>query len=257
MRRRYKIILFAFWAIVWTPGAAAQEGLSYARSAGLGLKPLGGEAVRAAPVFGGEAAQLWVSTPASGYALFGGRREAPRLGLHATESYAGVVYPLRRGWGSSFEAGYAQESPLAPRRYALTGRLHTSLSEGRTLSIGLKYRGHDPEPGPRNGMPAEILAADGYTLAPSRLAGIAQAPGYQVHMSFQYSASGSVGLALGREVETYTPLQDAFASGPRQLLFTGQHWVTPSWALSYDVLSHDLASPLRLQGLRLGVRYRF
>jgi len=38
-------------------------------------------------------------------------------------------------------------------------------------------------------------------------------------------------------------------------------WLTPSWALSYDLLSGDLAGPstLRLQGLglRFGVRYRF
>ena len=43
----------------------------------------------------------------------------------------------------------------------------------------------------------------------------------------------------------------------RQFSFTGQHWLTPSWALSYDILSHDVASPLKLQGLRLGVRYRW
>jgi hypothetical protein len=41
----------------------------------------------------------------------------------------------------------------------------------------------------------------------------------------------------------------------------GQHWLTPAWALSYDVLYNDPAnmSTLRLQGLglRMGVRYRF
>ena len=45
-------------------------------------------------------------------------------------------------------------------------------------------------------------------------------------------------------------------AGLRQFSFTGQHWLTPSWALSYDVLSSDPSS-FRLQGLRLGARYRF
>jgi hypothetical protein len=62
-------------------------------------------------------------------------------------------------------------------------------------------------------------------------------------------------------METYSPAFDPTAAYPRQLSFTGQHWLTSSWALSYDLLSGDLASPstLRLQslGLRFGVRYRF
>jgi hypothetical protein len=76
-------------------------------------------------------------------------------------------------------------------------------------------------------------------------------------MNYQHSIASSFGLALGREVETFTPFHDSASSGARQLSFTGQHWLTPSWALSYDLLSQDAASPLRLQGLRLGMRYRF
>jgi hypothetical protein len=62
-------------------------------------------------------------------------------------------------------------------------------------------------------------------------------------------------------MESYLSNFDPTATYPRQLSFTGQHLLTPSWALSYDLLSGDLASPspLRLQGLglRFGVRYRF
>lgn len=234
--------------------ALAQTGLSYGRAAGVGLKPLEGTSVetyQSNPVLGSQAAVLWQSTKPFDYALYGARDEA-RLGLRATASYAGVVYALRGGWGSSLEAG-VQDSPLTPRRYAVAGRLHTLLSDGGTLSVGLKYQGADPQAVLRNGYSGEFHSGSSYTLAPSRQAG----NGYSVHMSYQYSPAGSIGLALGREVETFTPLPDAFVSGPRQFSFTGQHWLTPSWALSYDVLSHDLASPLRLQGLRLGVRYRF
>jgi hypothetical protein len=76
-------------------------------------------------------------------------------------------------------------------------------------------------------------------------------------MSYLYGNSSAFGLALGREIETYTPYVDATGAA-RQLTFMGQHWLTPSWALSYDVLTGDPANP-RLQdvGLRLGVRYRF
>ena len=59
----------------------------------------------------------------------------------------------------------------------------------------------------------------------------------------------ALGLLEGRELETFTSGFDSVATGSRQFSFTGQHWLTPSWALSYDVLSNDPSS-LRLQGLR-------
>jgi hypothetical protein len=252
MRIACKLALLALLSLA-SGTVLAQAGLSYGRASGIGLKPLdaNSEIYQSNPVLGGQAAALWHSTRPSDYALYGAREE-PRLGLRAAGSYAGIVYGLRGGWGSSLEAG-VQDSALAPRRYA-AGRVHTLLSDGGTLSVGLKYQSAaDLQAGLRSGFPGEYLSGYGYTLAPPRPAG----NGYSLHMSYQYSPAGSIGLALGREAETFTPLPDSFASGPRQFSFTGQHWLTPSWALSYDVLSHDLASPLRLQGLRLGVRYRF
>lgn len=236
------------------PGAATgQAGLSLERAAGLGLKSQASvAAVPADPAFGGAATHAWQALRASDYALYGGS-EPRRLGLRAAESFGGIVYSSG-GWGSSLEAGYLHETPLAPRRYSLTGQVHTSVSEGRTLSVGLKYRAPDMEAGSRYGMPGE-MSANGYTLAGPRPYGVAYAPSYQLQMSYQYSAAGAFGLAWGREVETFTPFSEL--SGPRQFAFTGQHWLTPTWALSYDLLPPDLASPLRMPGLRLGVRYRF
>ena len=105
--------------------------------------------------------------------------------------------------------------------------------------------------------PGDMPGLNGYSLASSRLSGAGYSPGYQLQFSYQHSPASSFGLAFGREVETSTPYLDP--AGQRQLAFTGQHWLTPSWALSYDVLTYDLATPLRPQSLRLGVgmRYRF
>lgn len=257
MRYPLKFTLIALLALA--PGAAmGQAGLSSELAGGLGLKlRTGTAAVPADLAFGGEATQVWLATRASDYALYGGARTAPRLGLRAAESYGGIVYFMPGGWGSSFEAGYAQESALSPRRYTLTGQLHTSLSEGRALSVGLQYRIHDPDSGLRYGASGETSVANGYTLAPYRLSGAGITPGYQLQMSYQHSITSSFGLALGREVEAFTFYPDPVSSGPRQFTFTGQHWLTPSWALSYDLQAQDVNSPLRLNGLRLGMRYRF
>lgn len=253
MTMRCPTPLLLVFLLALTPGAVmGQTGLSLERAAGLGMKSQPDETVYPAHgVFGMAAVHAWQGLRASDYALYGGGDEAPRLGLRAADSYAGLVYSMG-GWASSFEVGHADLSPQAPRRYTLTGQVHTALSEGRTLSVGLKYRLPEADAGARYGF--ETVPTNGYTLAGPRY-GYAQS--YQVQMSYQHSAASAFGLALGREVETFTPFVDPGSSGPRQLSFTGQHWLTPSWALSYDILSHDVASPLRLQGLRLGVRYRW
>ncbi len=228
--------------------------------ADLGLQPRAGAAkLPDYTAFGSEAIQVWQNARTSGtseYTLYAGTRDAPRLGLRMPESYGGVVYSLPGGWGSSFEAGISQESLFAPRRYTLAGQLHTSLSQGRALSVGLKYGVYDTDAGLRYGATGDTPVNNGYTLAPWYQSGAGLAPSYQLQMSYQHSITSSFGLAVGRDVETFTPFHDPASSGPRQLAFTGQHWLTPSWALSYDLLQ-DAASPLRVQGLRLGMRYRF
>lgn len=256
---RTALIAFSLLGAAASGVAGAQAGLSPV-TAGLGLKQhASAPALPEDLAFGGEAMRIWQSRHASDYSLYGGARETPRLGLRATESYGGVVYAMGRRWGSSLEAGYVSEPGLALRRYSLTGQLHAALSNGRSLSLGLKYRIYGGDGDARPVAATGLSLAPAYSLAASPLAGASLAPSYQLQFSYQYSAASSFGLALGRDIETFTPALDAGLYGPRYLTFTGQHWVTPSWALSYDVLSSEPASPLRIQslGLRLGMRYRF
>jgi len=227
---------------------AAQTGLAPERT-GFGLK-----APRDATpplVAGAEFMRAWQSGRGADYTLYGGVRDGLLLGLQHPETYGGVVHPLSGNWGSSFEAATTPESRVAPRRYALTGRIHTAFSDGRGLSVSLRYQIFDPA----RDMPGAPATA--YGLAAWRTPGTAPAPGYQMLFSYQHSPASVFGLALGREMESYAPGFDVPGNGPRQLTFTGQHWFTPSWALSYDVLSSDPGNAMRVQGLRLGVRYRF
>ena len=256
MRHRFGLTLtaIALIAAALPLTCAAQARLSYEQS-GLGLKQKTGEDSHLPS--GGEISHLWPTRQQSEFSVYGGAREAPRIGLAPAETYGGVAYALPRGWGSSLEAGYTPESLFAPRQYALTGQMRTALSDGRALSVGIQYRVYDADPGTRGDAPL----TNGYTLTPSRPLGISFAPGYQVQFGYQHSAFTLFGFALSRDLETYASAFDPTSGYPRQLSFTGQHWLTPSWALSYYVLTGDLgsASPLRLQGLglRLGVRYRF
>lgn len=248
----------ALAAMAVATGADAQSGLAPERS-GLGLKSrTDAFALPLEVPSSDEGVQAWHATPRSEFALISGIRNAPRLGLYAVESYGGIVYTPAAGWGSSFEAGFARDTLDSPRRYSLGGQMQTALGYGRSFSVGLKYRVFDADSGSRPGAWSDPLAVHAYTLAPLSVPGASYGPSYQLQMSYQYSSSSAFGLAVGREIETMTPYLDVVGAG-RQLTFTGQHWLTPAWALSYDVLSSDPANPLRFQGvgLRLGVRYRF
>lgn len=233
-------------------GHCVAQGLS-PQTSGIGLRTEGRSSAPLAEALSASEAALWQSRP--DFTLFGGARDLPAFGLGPAEAYSGVAYALPRGWGSSsLEAAYAQESLFAPRRYAVSGQLRTEVgtTPGRALSAGIKYRVYDTETGRG---PLEPTPHNGYSLATPR------EPGYQLQFSYHHSETSSFGLALGRDVETYTSSFDPTSTAPRQLTFMGQHWLTPTWALSYDVLYNDPAnmSTLRLQGLglRLGVRYRF
>ena len=144
------------------------------------------------------------------YTLYGGVREAPRLGLHATESYGGVSYPLAENWDSSLEAGIIQDS--RPRRYSLFGQLHTTLSEGHELSLGVKYI-YDYRQTPFFGFGSDNAAgiASGQALAP-RFGGGAS---YQLQLNYLYGLRNTVGLAYasGREIEYFGLPYDALEIG--------------------------------------------
>jgi len=258
MRHRFGITLKAFAltvAAALLPLTCAAQALLSPEQSRLGLRQPTGPGVITQSA--GESRQAGLSRQPSDFTLFGGSREMMRGGLGAAEAYGGVVYSISRSWGSSLEVGYAPESPLVPRQYALAGGVRTALSDRKALSVGIKYQVYEAEPG----APGDSAPVNGFGLAPSRGLGTGYATGYQLQLGYQHSEFTLFGLTLGRETETYATAFDPAGPSPRQLSFSGQHLLTPSWALSYDVLSGDLGipNPIRLQGLglRFGVRYRF
>lgn len=256
MLRRFGLTLtaIALTAVALPLPCAAQARFS-SESSGVGLRHQAAPDPKSSAV--DDSNYLQLPRQPSGFALFGGTRELTRSGLSPAEAYGGVAYAFPGGWGSSLEAGYIPESVLAPRQYALAGEVRTALTDSRSLSVGIKYRVYDVDVGTSGDTPP----LNGYALAPSTGPGTGYAPGFQLRLGYQHSAASMFGLALGRDMETYASALDPTIPYPRQLSFTGLHWLTPSWAVSYDVLSGDLASPsaLRFQGLglRFGVRYRF
>jgi len=257
MRRAFQIVV-GLGAISAGGLALAQAGL-WGDRGGVGLRPSNRDSSALAAPSPLDSRHQGQVSRSRDYELYSGVRELPRLGMSASESYSGVAYSFSRNWGSSLEAGMMPESAGAPRRYSLAGQLRTALSEGRGVSVGLKYRHYDEGSAVRGGLYHGKVpgSTDGLGLASIPVPGLYSGPSYEVRLRYQHSASSSFGLALGRDLETLTPGLDPASNGERQLMFTGQHWLTERWGLSYDLLSDEPGGSMRVQGLRLGVRYRF
>jgi YaiO family outer membrane protein len=255
MRYSFHLVLSALLLAGPVLCAQAANGLSIERS-GIGLRqPLAATEAAAIRAWRSDFA-LAATAPESAASTYGGLRHGTRLGLPAPESFGGISYPLSERIAGSLELGVIEGSALAPRRYSLSGQLQAAFESGSTMSIGLTWRVYEPDYGARPGGGLDIAPANGYSLVPVRTPGTGLGPSYQLQLHYQYNPTTTFGLVLGRELETFTAGFDSPGAGSRQFSFTGQHWLTPSWALSYDVLSNDPSS-FRLQGLRLGVRYRF
>jgi hypothetical protein len=263
-KRSHSAMVRALLAVV-ALGALGASTFSFAQTGlwddrgGLGLRQSYGESSAASARSPANHSLRNQPSASPDYKLYSGMRELPRLGAPASESYGGVEFSISRKWGSSLEVGVTPETAAAPRRYSLGGRLQTTLSGDSGVSLGLKYRQYESGSALRGGRyvgdPAGPIRGD--ELTPGVTPGLYSGPSYEVRLRYRYSPSSTFGLALGRDLESSMPGLDPAYNGERQLMFSGQHWLTPSWGLSYDLLSDDPGGSLRMQGLRLGVRYRF
>lgn len=98
-----------------------------------------------------------------------------------------------------------------------------------------------------------------YTLYSSRADGAALGSTHRFEVSYFYGERNTIGLAYttGRDVESLALSTGQSLSDVRDWTLSGRHWLSPNWALTYDVLSQDQGPLYRRQGLRLGVSRSF
>ena len=147
-------------------------------------------------------------------------------------------------------------------RYTLSNQLNRGLTGGWGLGLGVRQNEYSYVTTNLVAVSAEHAwghLRSGYTLYSSRADGSALGSAQRFQMSYAYGDRNSVGLAYttGRDVDNPaltlgTPLADV-----RDWTLSGRHWLSPNWALTYDVLSQDHTYLARRQGLRLGVSRSF
>jgi hypothetical protein len=178
------------------------------------------------------------------------RSRLPGLGMAASEP-ARLSYSYSDSLTAVVEAGAASDDP-----YAVAGQVVRSFRGGLGVGLGLRQR--------QAGSNVVAFAVEqgwgpfrgGYTVY-SGLGDVSSSPAHRFALSFDYGKRSSIGLSYtaGRDLQTGM-LPYAPAGESRDWTLSGHHWLTPQWALTYDVINSDQAT-YRRQGLRFGIRHTF
>ena len=98
-----------------------------------------------------------------------------------------------------------------------------------------------------------------YTLFSSRAEGATLGSAHRFEVTYLYGERNTIGLSYttGRDIDNFNIPTISALSDTRDWSLSGRHWLSPNWALHYDLLSQEQGTMYRRQGLRLGVSRAF
>ncbi len=189
-----------------------------------------------------------------------GFRIPMRLADVPTSGTAKWQYSLREQFNTSAVGLTSPVYGLVPR-YAVGGQAVKSFASGWDIGLGLRQKnygstnisvmalGAQRQWGPIRGA-YTLYSGYGDTSAP--------VPSQRIQLMYDYGNRSTIGLSYtaGKELEPgFAPL----ALTPidvRDLSLSGNHWLAPQWAFTYNLSNYETSS-YRRQGLRLGIRHTF
>jgi YaiO family outer membrane protein len=193
--------------------------------------------------------------------LSGGTSQAHRVTAKDTEYRLGVHQPAGQNIPALAESNIHTLVDALPR-YTLYSDVTRALPGGWGLGFGVRETEYSFST--RNLLSFSAHRDFGsfrgaYTLYSNGAEGSGLGSAHRFEVRYLYGERNTIGLSYttGRDIDN-AGLPMAFSSGDvRDWTLSGRHWLSPNWALTYDVLSQDQGSFYRRQGLRLGVSRSF
>jgi YaiO family outer membrane protein len=163
---------------------------------------------------------------------------------------------------ASLADAYANALHEALPRYTLSNQINRALPGGWGLGLGVRQNEYSYITTNLLSFSAEHAWGNlrsGYTLYSSRADGSGLGSAHRLQVSYAYGDRNSVGLAytVGRDIENPALMLGMPLADVKDLTLSGRHWLSPNWALTYDLLSQEHAYLNRRQGMRLGVSRSF
>ena len=245
------------------------------------------------PAFAGEGSSLRGLKPPAGAweapeSLYGFTAASPGLKPSGDDTlpvfaprilFSGGAYASRRLTRGDYEFGLGLHQPAGQNiaalaepsihslqdtlpRYTLYTHMTRRLPGGWGLGFGVRQTEY-------NFASANLLALSAersfgsfrgaYTLYSNRVEGSPLGSAHRFELSYLYGDRNTIGLSYttGRDMDSIAPSPGLALSDVRDWTLYGRHWLSPNWALTYDVLSQEQGPLLRRQGLRLGVSRSF
>ncbi len=188
----------------------------------------------------------------------GGMLEVRRSSVNDIDFTVGLQRPIGHNVGALAESNIHTLHDALPK-YTLLSHMTQALPGGWGLGFGVRHREYNFGTSSLLALSAEGgwgSVRSGYTLfVDSSGAGAAR----RAHVSYSYGERNTIGLAYttGRDSEMPTLPLGLQTQDVRDWTLSGRHWLSPNWALTYDVLSQEQNGFYRRQGLRLGVSRSF
>jgi YaiO family outer membrane protein len=185
--------------------------------------------------------------------FYGGPRADDAFGLREGGGYRAPLF-----LSGDTSVGGSPVETLMPG--SLYGFMQRNFADGWGLGLGLRYNEYTTT------NVVSVLAErswsnfrGSYTLYSGQPESMFSAANHRLQLSYYYDDRNAFGMSYtnGREPESVGPLRGVSSADVQGWSVGGQHWLTPSWALTYDLVQHEQGALSRKQGLQLGVRRNF
>lgn len=193
--------------------------------------------------------------------VYAALREVERFDLKDSQVEAGYYQPLSPRLAGHIEGNASPEHNMLPKG-SLFGELALQLDAGWVASGGVRKSEY-------TATSARVITASLeryfgrfralYTMNNGKPEDAGSATGHRIGLDYYYAGERSrvgVSATWGREVENIPPT-GVLTSDVRALNIYGRHWVSPAWAITGELGTHEQGSFYRRTGGRLGLRYAF
>lgn len=210
----------------------------------------------------------WNSAYIGGFRSFGARSniygrasQVQRFDMQDVAIMGGLTKPLTERWTLGVEADYNPAHHFLPQ-WALQGSAHFRMNHGFGALFNFRHAGYSLLDTDTGSFGLERYWGNfriAYTLYISQLQS-APAPTFSHlgQIAYFYGDRNQVGIAIGggQQVMLLGPGRLANADVESYALL-GQHWVTPKWALVYDLSLNVQGTVYTRYGATFGIRYAF
>jgi len=192
--------------------------------------------------------------------LSGGTYAARRITTSEIDYRFALHQPAGQNIAALAEPGVGSLGDLLPR-YTLSTSFTRALPGGWGLGFGVRQTEYNFATANLLSLSAERSFGSfrgAYTLYSSRADGAGLGNAHRFEVSYLYGERNTIGLSYttGRDIDNVALPAALSTTDVRDWTLSGRHWLSPNWALTYDVLSQEQAL-FRRQGLRLGVSRSF